>query len=136
DDLIVSADGRITRQMNDLAGILQGRAPGDRVTLTVLRNQQDRTVNVVLGRRPQTTEGPALIPPRTAQAPAVNSAAAKPPAETTARRPPPPPQPEAINPGRTAEAKSDQSRIDLLERRIAELERRLSELERLLSRRP
>jgi hypothetical protein len=115
--------------MNDLATALQGRSPGERVSLTVMRGQQERSVAVVLGRRPQTADGPTLIPPRGGQSTPANV-----PPETVTRRPPPPG--EAIDPGRPAEPRTEQARLDLLERRLAELERRLAELERLLSRRP
>jgi membrane-associated protease RseP (regulator of RpoE activity) len=120
-DLILSVDGRLTRQMNDLATALQGRAPGERVTLAVMRGEEQRTVMVTLGRRAAVTDGPALIAPQAA--------------DTTVRRPPTPGEPvELPRPAETP--RSDQARIDLLERRVAELERRLAELQRLLDRRP
>jgi hypothetical protein len=130
DDLILSAEGRLTRQMNDLAATLQGRAPGERVSLAVMRRQQEQTIVVTLGRRPQAAEGPALIAPRSGQAPL------GPLPETRARPPLAPPAAEAVGPARGADSRTDQARLDLLERRLAELERRLAELERLLTRRP
>lgn len=122
-DLILSVDGRLTRQMNDLASALQGRGPGDRITLAVMRGEEQRTISVTLGRRAAVTDGPALI------APQAN--------DTTTRRPVAPPAAEPLDPGRAPPAApNDQTRIDLLERRVAELERRLAEMERLLNRRP
>ena len=128
-DLILSVDGRLTRQMNDLSAALQGRAPGERITLAIMRGEEQRTIVVTLGRRAAVTEGPALI------APQAN--------DNTARRPLAPPTPgEPVELPRPAEAprddqaRNDQARIDLLERRVAELERRLAELQRLLDRRP
>lgn len=130
EDVILSIDGRLTRDMNTLAAALQGRLPGDRLTVALLRGQEERTVTVMLGRRTPTSEGPMLIPPQTSSGPQANPVAvASPP-------PPGPPVPEVVAPARNSNPGGESSRIDLLERRVAELERRLAELERLLSRRP
>src|SRR5688572_23882371 len=43
DDVILSAQGRLTRQMNDLATVIQGTAPGERISLAVMRGQEQRT---------------------------------------------------------------------------------------------
>lgn len=128
DDVILSVDGRLTRQMDDLAAALEGRSPGDRITLAILRGQQQREVPLTLGRRSATTEGPALLPPP-GGLPSGDSAR-----EAAAQRPVTPVEPLASPP--QADSRTLEGRIDLLERRVAELERRLAELERLLRNRP
>ena len=128
DDVILGAGGRLTREMNDLATVLQGRAPGEQISFDVMRGQEPRTVAITLGRRQQTEDGPALIPPQ--------AQAGDRPAAVAAGRPPGPPAPETIDPSRPATPRSEAARLDLLERRMAELERRLAELERLLTGRP
>jgi hypothetical protein len=126
DDVILSVEGRLTREMNDLASALQGRAPGARISLTLMRDQEERTVAVTLGRRPPTTDGPALISPQTGPAPNIPNAA-------SAQRP----LTDLLSdPSRPPAVRGESARLDLLERRMAELERRLAELERLLSRGP
>ena len=51
-DIITSVDGKAVNQDSDLALAIQDHAPGDRVTLKVVRNGQERTVTVKLGKRP------------------------------------------------------------------------------------
>ncbi len=123
DDLILSVDGRLTRSMNDLAAALQGRSAGDRLSLAVMRGQEERTIPVTLGRRTP-ADGPALIAPQDNN-PLENPAVDR-----------PAPAPDRVPPPASGTVRGDTARLDLLERRMAELERRLAELERLLSRRP
>ncbi|MDX6685884.1 MAG: hypothetical protein QOF86_2012 [Baekduia sp.] len=51
-DIITSVDGKAVNQDSDLALAIQDHAPGDPVTLKVVRNGQERTVTVKLGKRP------------------------------------------------------------------------------------
>jgi 2-alkenal reductase len=52
-DLIIAADGQELRVFGDLiAYLFNNKNPGDTVELTVLRNGNERTIEVVLGRRP------------------------------------------------------------------------------------
>jgi putative serine protease PepD len=54
-DRIVSIDGRRVREPGDVSGSLDGRRPGDRVTVVVERGGQRRPIEVTLGRRPGRT---------------------------------------------------------------------------------
>jgi 2-alkenal reductase len=51
-DIITKIDGKTVREDADLARSLDGHAPGDKVTLTVVRDGDSRTVSVQLGTRP------------------------------------------------------------------------------------
>jgi 2-alkenal reductase len=51
-DVVTQIDGQTVRQDADLARVLDGRAPGDRVVLTVVRGGKARQVPVRLGTRP------------------------------------------------------------------------------------
>jgi 2-alkenal reductase len=51
-DIITTVDGRDIRKDADLAVAIQDHAPGESVTLRVVRDRQARTVNVKLGKRP------------------------------------------------------------------------------------
>ena len=51
-DIIVAADGRKVRKLADLMEILRGKAPGDRLTLELLRGEKRRKVTLVLGKAP------------------------------------------------------------------------------------
>jgi putative serine protease PepD len=54
-DVIVAADGRSVATSEQLAGIIANRKPGDRLTLTVVRDGRRRTVSVTLGNYPSRT---------------------------------------------------------------------------------
>lgn len=49
-DILLSIDGKILEKMCDLRCYIYEKKPGDKVSLQVLRNQQERTVEVMLGR--------------------------------------------------------------------------------------
>lgn len=49
-DILLSIDGKILEKMCDLRCYIYEKKPGDKVSLQVLRNQQERTVEVTLGR--------------------------------------------------------------------------------------
>lgn len=49
-DILLSIDGKILEKMCDLRCYIYEKKPGDKVSLKVLRNQQERTVEVTLGR--------------------------------------------------------------------------------------
>jgi len=51
-DLVVEMDGKAVSDSSDLVGRIRDHQPGDRVTLKVVRNGQERTVTVTLGERP------------------------------------------------------------------------------------
>jgi S1-C subfamily serine protease len=54
-DVVTKVDGRAVRRDADLARALDGMAPGDSVTLTVVRDGEPRDVTVTLGTRPLAT---------------------------------------------------------------------------------
>lgn len=49
-DILLSIDGKILEKMCDLRCYIYEKKPGDKVSLQILRNQQERTVEVTLGR--------------------------------------------------------------------------------------
>lgn len=49
-DILLSIDGKILEKMCDLRCYIYEKKPGDKVSLQVLRNGQERTVEVTLGR--------------------------------------------------------------------------------------
>lgn len=52
-DLIIAADGRPVMAFSDLVGYLMtNKSPGDRITLTILRDNEEKEVVVTLGKRP------------------------------------------------------------------------------------
>ena len=51
-DVIVEAAGRKVSSMIDLGAVVRTQAPGDTITLTVVRGDQERTVEVTLGASP------------------------------------------------------------------------------------
>lgn len=51
-DVIVAVNGTQVRSMGELVVALRGRAPGEAVTLEVMRDKTHRTMNVVLAARP------------------------------------------------------------------------------------
>jgi S1-C subfamily serine protease len=55
-DVILSVDGRNVVEPDDLARLISDFAPGDRVTLEILRDGERREVEVTLGVRPATID--------------------------------------------------------------------------------
>jgi S1-C subfamily serine protease len=51
-DVIIAVDGSVVRSMGELVAALQAKAPGQAVTLDVMRDHDRRTMNVVLAQRP------------------------------------------------------------------------------------
>ncbi|MDQ6909895.1 MAG: S1C family serine protease, partial [Actinomycetota bacterium] len=51
-DVIVAVDGTTVLSMGELVVALRGRAPGERVTLDVMRDRQHKIITVVLAARP------------------------------------------------------------------------------------
>ena len=49
DDVVVGVAGRKVGSMTDLVAVITTTQPGDKVSLTVLRNGQERTLEVTLG---------------------------------------------------------------------------------------
>lgn len=121
-DLITGAATARVRQMSDLTAVLEMFAPGDRVTIEVIRDGQPLKVDVTLGRFPGTMEPGRPALPETNPVPV--------PGARTA----PPPEGLNLPPGAaTAGPMSDSARIEQLQRRIEQLEMRVQELEKTLS---
>jgi len=51
DDIIAAVDGRSVNSVDDVRSALADRSPGDRVTFSVRRDDQEEEVTVTLGRR-------------------------------------------------------------------------------------
>ncbi len=51
-DILTEADGKPLKSMEDLAGLIGAKRPGDKLTLTYLRDDVRQTVAVTLGTRP------------------------------------------------------------------------------------
>lgn len=52
-DLIIAIDGRPVMSFGEMLGyLINNKGPGDQVTLTVIRNNQEREVTITLGKRP------------------------------------------------------------------------------------
>jgi S1-C subfamily serine protease len=56
-DVIVAVDGHSVASSSDLTSILFSRAPGTKVTLTIVRGSSQTTVSVTLGERPTNLQG-------------------------------------------------------------------------------
>jgi S1-C subfamily serine protease len=56
-DVILQVDGRDVVQPDDLARLIASKKPGETVTLTVLRGDEKKQVEVVLGKRPDSVGG-------------------------------------------------------------------------------
>ena len=50
-DVVVAFDGEPVTDLRGYSALLKARAPGDRVTVTVLRDGAERTVSTTLGER-------------------------------------------------------------------------------------
>ncbi len=52
-DLVTAVDGRPVLEFNDLIGyVLENKLPGDKINLTILRDNQTKEVVLTLGKRP------------------------------------------------------------------------------------
>ena len=52
-DLVIEVDGRPVLTFNDLIGyVLGNKSPGDKITLTIIRDKQKKEVTLTLGKRP------------------------------------------------------------------------------------
>jgi S1-C subfamily serine protease len=56
-DVILEADGHKVVQPDDLARFVAYRTPGEKLTLTILRNGEKKQVEVTLGKRPDSVAG-------------------------------------------------------------------------------
>jgi S1-C subfamily serine protease len=54
-DIIVEADGKQVRSFDQLRELIEGKDPGDKITLGISRDGERRTVTVTLGRRPSSS---------------------------------------------------------------------------------
>jgi S1-C subfamily serine protease len=52
-DIIVAADGKPTVSRDELARYLRTKRPGDEITLTIIRDEREKKINVRLGERPR-----------------------------------------------------------------------------------
>jgi len=55
-DIITEVDGEKLATMDELIEIIQGSEPGDKLKLTILRGDQEKTADVTLGTQPQSSE--------------------------------------------------------------------------------
>ena len=62
-DVIVGIEGRSVTEPDDVGQAIDGKRPGDRVKVRVLRDGKEREFDVTLGTRPQSTGGPATTDP-------------------------------------------------------------------------
>ena len=56
-DIVVEADGTRLRTFDELRELIEGKDPGDELTLVINRDGDERTVTVQLGRRPPSPPG-------------------------------------------------------------------------------
>ena len=62
-DVITAADGQAVSGMDDLISVINGKQPGDTVTLDILRDGDEQQVDVKLGNRPDDATGLRRAPP-------------------------------------------------------------------------
>src|SRR5262249_28048334 len=51
-DVVVKLDGKTIGSADDLSSVIDGKKPGDKMTVTFVRNGNTKTVTVTLGTRP------------------------------------------------------------------------------------
>jgi S1-C subfamily serine protease len=56
-DIITEVDGKKLKSMEQLVEIIQGHKPGDELELTIVRDGDEKTVNVTLGNQPEQNGG-------------------------------------------------------------------------------
>jgi S1-C subfamily serine protease len=56
-DVILEVDGHKVISPNDLARLVASKKPGEKVTLTILREGQQKQIEVTLGQRPDSVAG-------------------------------------------------------------------------------
>src|SRR3954447_23191205 len=56
-DIITEVDGKKLKSMEQLVEIIQGHKPGDELELTIVRDGDEKTVNVTLGNQPENSGG-------------------------------------------------------------------------------
>ncbi|HEX9757798.1 MAG TPA: trypsin-like peptidase domain-containing protein [Nitrospiria bacterium] len=52
-DIIIAADGQSMISRDDLVRFLKGKKPGDRIPLTIVRDNKKRTIQLTLGEKPR-----------------------------------------------------------------------------------
>jgi serine protease Do len=57
-DIIIAVDGRTALNTRELTCIIQGKRPGDVVSVTIMRGGRQRSVPATLGRWPPSSEFP------------------------------------------------------------------------------
>jgi S1-C subfamily serine protease len=55
-DIITEVDGKKLKSMDQMVEIVQGSKPGDELELTIVRDGDEETVEVTLGRQPESSE--------------------------------------------------------------------------------
>jgi serine protease Do len=53
DDIIISCDGKVVRDDDDLTDLVSDSRPGDTVSLTIIRDGKEQQIKAELGRRPR-----------------------------------------------------------------------------------
>lgn len=61
-DIIVAVDGRTTLNTRELTCVIQGKRPGDVVSVTVMRGGKPHSITAMLGSWPDSTEFPRPTP--------------------------------------------------------------------------
>ncbi len=61
-DVVIEVDGQKISQPEDIATAIADNKPGDRITMTVRRNGQERTLTVTLGDRPASAPSTTQVP--------------------------------------------------------------------------
>jgi S1-C subfamily serine protease len=62
-DIITEVDGKPVRSNDDLTAAIAGRKQGDKVKITLMRGDQDKTVEVTLGDRPASADATTTTSP-------------------------------------------------------------------------
>lgn len=57
-DIIIAIDGRTTQNTRELTCLIQGKRPGDRVSVTIMRGGKERSMTATLGAWPPSMDFP------------------------------------------------------------------------------
>lgn len=57
-DIIIAIDGRSTQNTRELTCLIQGKRPGDRVSVTIMRGGKERSMTATLGAWPPSMDFP------------------------------------------------------------------------------
>jgi membrane-associated protease RseP (regulator of RpoE activity) len=121
-DLITSLSGVRVRQMTDFADVLATLAPDKTVEFELQREGQPLKLQATMGRRPAAANPPSLPEP-----------VPLPPGEAIPEPPEPDVGPQSSLPKILPTPRTQDSRVEELQRRVDELETRVAKLERQLA---